>query len=113
MPSNSKSQEQMITATIAGHRLNKITIVRELEPFYRRAAGLAATGEGGTIDKFYKALQEANRSESEAILLRKTLLEIAYRSEFRLEELRQLGHDFEKLNHELEECLTVCSLSED
>ncbi len=110
MSSNSKPDKQLITATIAGLSLSKIAIVREHEPFYRRAAGYANTGQGGTIDKYYKAFKAINHSESDGIVLRKILLEIAYRSEFMKEELKQLREDGHSLCEEVERCLEECKL---
>ncbi len=110
MSSNSKPDKQFITATIAGLSFPKIAIDRELEPFYRLAAGYANTGEGGTIDKYYKAFKAINHSESDGIVLRKVLLEIAYRSEFMKEELKQLRVDSNKLCDEVERCLEECKL---
>ncbi len=110
MSSNNKLDKQLITATIVGLSLTKIAIVREHEPFYRRAAGYANTGQGGTIDKYYKAFKAINHSESDAIVLRKILLEIAYRSEFMKEELKQLRENSYKLCDEAERCLEECAI---
>ncbi len=109
MPPSKADDKQMIKATIAGTPLVKISIEPELEPFYRRAAGLAATGKGGTINKFYEAFKEDDRGQHESILLRRTLLELGYRMEFMKEELRQLQGEFSQINEEIEECFALCS----
>ncbi len=109
MPPMKELDKQLIRATIAGTTLAKININRELEPFYRAAAGLAETGKGGTVNKFYDAFKQTDSGQTDSILLRRTLLEVGYRMEFMKEELKQLRGDFDSLNKELEACLRSCS----
>ncbi len=105
-------EKQLITATIAGVVLPKIAVEPELEPFYRRAAGLATTGKGGTINEFYDGFKRIAPSESDAVLLRKTLLDVGYLMEFMKEELVQLRDDFQSLNEEVVNCLETCKIED-
>ncbi len=109
MPQSTEPEKQLIRATVAGTTLPKINIIRELEPFYRAAAGLAETGKGGTINRFYEEFKRIDSGQQESVLLRRTLLEVGFRMEFMKEELRQLQEDFASLNGEIEQCLSACS----
>ncbi len=109
MPESNEPDRQLIKATVAGLTLPQINIFREFEPFYRAAAGLAETGKGGTINQFYDEFKRLDVGQGETMLLRRTLLEVGFRMEFREEELRQLRRDFASLNDEVVACLQSCS----
>ncbi len=111
MPQSTESDKQLIKATVAGTTLPKINIYREWEPFYRAAAGLAETGKGGTVNRFYDEFKRIDSGQQESVLLRRTLLEVGFRMEFMKEELRQLQEGFVSLNEDIEHCLSSCSES--
>ncbi len=90
---------QRVNLQVAEMQMDPISVRRDLEQYYRRATDLKTSALN--INTIFLELKRKMVGQGEAVLLRKTLLELGFRYELAKEECLYLNENIEQMNEDL------------